>query len=359
MVDPSAVDVERFTDGLPSSVRIKIGISLSGTLPSVCEQLSSILDVTIQKYTLRNSRLLLYVHSNSVPNRIKGESETLLVVSVRDETLKFFDENYKVPHSIAMYIISDMETAQVFYNKLLPIKTNPPATIRWFYLSNGAIDSKGVDLYREGKIYDEHYPFLGKSLEEFYQGFLEDSANVLFLYGQPGTGKTTFIREYLISYAHNAAITYDSRVLQSDELYIRYIVGDYDVLVIEDADSLLLDRAKSGNETMSKILNAADGLIRGKSKKKFIFTTNLPTLRDVDPALLRLGRCYDVISFRELTTKEAVNAAEVAGLNFIPKEGRKNYTLAEIFNQKEDSSKVGNSSTDYDERYFTERPGFL
>ena len=80
---------------------------------------------------------------------------------------------------------------------------------------------------------------------------------------------------------------------------------------------------------MFKILNASDGLIK-LPNKKMIFTANLADDSQIDPALTRPGRCYDVIHFRELTFEEASAAAKAANIQ-PPKENR-NYTLSELFN---------------------------
>jgi hypothetical protein len=63
---------------------------------------------------------------------------------------------------------------------------------------------------------------------------------------------------------------------------------------------------------MGKLLNTADGLVR--TNKKVILSANITHLENVDSALTRPGRCFDVLRFRELTVKEAAAAALAAGI---------------------------------------------
>jgi hypothetical protein len=67
-----------------------------------------------------------------------------------------------------------------------------------------------------------------------------------------------------------------------------------------------------------------------------IFSTNLPSIRDVDPALIRPGRCFDVLSFDQLDGKQATKLAEKLGVSYETKSSGK-YSIAEIFNKKLDS----------------------
>jgi ATP-dependent 26S proteasome regulatory subunit len=78
-------------------------------------------------------------------------------------------------------------------------------------------------------------------------------------------------------------------------------------------------------------LNVGDGLITVKGKK-LVFSTNLPSVNDVDPALIRPGRCFDIVSFRNYTKKEAKALAKK--LNIDLKADKEEYSLAEIFHEQ-------------------------
>jgi hypothetical protein len=55
----------------------------------------------------------------------------------------------------------------------------------------------------------------------------------------------------------------------------------------------------------------------------------LPSIRDIDPALVRPGRCYDIISFRELSQNEAEKLAKKAGVTL--KDQRMQWTISDVF----------------------------
>jgi SpoVK/Ycf46/Vps4 family AAA+-type ATPase len=185
--------------------------------------------------------------------------------------------------------------------------------------------------------FTEMYPFLkGESLEEYYERFNSSSASILLLQGPPGTGKTTFIRGLLQHLKKNALLSYDEAILKSDNFLSSFIEdSSVNYLIFEDADAYLTSR-ESGNRTIHKFLNAGDGLI-SSSDKKIIFTTNLASLSDVDQALIRPGRCFDVLQFRQLTKDEAIAVAGRQGVEVeLPEQ---NFTIAEIFNSQKYTKK--------------------
>jgi ATP-dependent 26S proteasome regulatory subunit len=83
---------------------------------------------------------------------------------------------------------------------------------------------------------------------------------------------------------------------------------------------------------MHKFLNVSDGLISA-ADKKMVFSTNLPNIQDIDSALMRPGRCFDVVEFRPLTREEAKVVVEETRNGKVP-EGKSQITLAELFSQQ-------------------------
>jgi hypothetical protein len=59
----------------------------------------------------------------------------------------------------------------------------------------------------------------------------------------------------------------------------------------------------------------------------------LPSVSDIDSALTRPGRCFDILNFDLLTTDQARKVAEKLGTS-LPKKEDNRYTIAEIFNAK-------------------------
>jgi hypothetical protein len=213
-------------------------------------------------------------------------------------------------------------------------------TAKWHYLSDGQHHYAEITVDSKVVLRDEYYPFLTQGVEKFIDDYLASNESILILLGPPGTGKSTLLRHMIVSRQLTATLTYEEKLLQQDRLFIQHLSkdGESDVLILEDADVLLESREKCGNHAMNKLLNVSDGIIKVVDKK-IVFTTNLPSTTNIDNALLRPGRCYAAIEFRELTFDEACTAAKVANVP-VPQVDR-NYTLAELFqNQTQEKNMV-------------------
>lgn len=208
------------------------------------------------------------------------------------------------------------------------------AGIDWYYRSGGVIThtSMHTDVI---PILETAYPWINGPISDYIDAFNQSAANVLILQGPPGTGKTTLIKNILAScnaednkHKAVAMLTYDDTLLQDDSFFCAFLSSPTaNYLIIEDADDLLSGR-QEGNSLMRKFLNIGDGLMT-VTDKKIIFSTNLPSINDIDNALVRPGRCFDVLHFRPLTYNESLGVLCEAGKK---KElvSKLNYTLAEL-----------------------------
>lgn len=175
---------------------------------------------------------------------------------------------------------------------------------------------------------DFYYPNITEGLTSYFDSFIHSSANILLLIGPPGTGKTNFLKS-LFNYAkEDIQLTYDEKLIESGSYFSDFLGSKKKFLVIEDADTILASR-NDGNKLISKFLNTADGILPN-NKKKLIFTTNLPNVRDVDKALIRPGRCFDVLEIGYLNKEQATKIADhiEVDLSVLNKD---KYTLAEIY----------------------------
>lgn len=144
---------------------------------------------------------------------------------------------------------------------------------------------------------------------------------------------TTFLRGLIHHAKTSATVTYDPEILNKDSIFADFIDDDEcNIMVLEDADTLLMAR-KEGNSLMQRFLNVGDGLVTS-SGKKLIFSTNLESTTDIDPALLRPGRLFDIVQFELLTKEQAQTVAK--DFNIELNHDSEFYSIAEIFHDKID-----------------------
>jgi hypothetical protein len=162
------------------------------------------------------------------------------------------------------------------------------ATVEWWYQApHGGADSHNITMQPPPPIHDSYYPWLDEPVANYFARYLGDSASVLFIMGEPGTGKTSLLRHFIYEHQLKAVITYEEKLLNSDEMFVHFLaMGDDAVMVIEDAEALVQARDEGGGGLMTRFLNVSDGLVH-LARRKIIFTTNQNDFRGIDPALIR------------------------------------------------------------------------
>ena len=226
-------------------------------------------------------------------------------------------------NKITLQVNSPLAFAKKFDTYMGNTLNRMESMVRWVYGTHGQTADVPLN-YKQA--YNEFYPFINEPLDKYFTNYMDSDASVLILIGPPGTGKTTFIKNLLHFSGSDALVTFDPNIMASDSIFARFIEDETNFMVMEDADAFLKART-DGNNMMHKFLNVSDGLISA-SGKKMVFSTNLPSIRDVDEALMRPGRCFDVIEFRPLNLSEAEALNAIVPVN-IPDTGDA-FTLAEL-----------------------------
>lgn len=259
-------------------------------------------------YTFHSTSELFYFYSEHTIGKFKYNNTGL-------------DEGY-----ILYTRESDKDLLNTIVNKVAD--NSRKIEIRWYTDAQGNYYNI-VEMYND-VVFDSMYPFITSGINNYIDDFLKSKSSILVLLGKPGTGKTSFIRYLMSKMGKKAYLTYNHDLFKNDEMFAQFVSSKSSgAFIIEDADVLLKSR-ESGNELMQKFLQLGEGVIK-LNGKKLIFSTNLPSTKDMDEALLRQGRTYDVLEFRPMTFDEANDACK--DLKLEPLLENREYKLTEIFNR--------------------------
>lgn len=288
-------------------------VTYHSTLPVLKEViLSKMADFEgyVQQYQLSKSRCIL------VLNSVEMDDKSLVILKKETSNTVSATYHYGISAPLLEELVGD--TMKV-----------PDTIVSWVYSEYG--DSVDIPLDRNERFpIDEMYPHLnGESVTDYFERFFHSSSSILLLIGPPGTGKTTFIRGLLTHLNVSAYITYDEKLMKKDQFFADYMSSDKEVLILEDADNFLRPRDE-GNDVMHKFLNMSDGLVT-RLGKKMIFSTNLPSVDDIDSALIRPGRCFDVFKFNTLNKEQSKKLSDKVG-STLDLSTKPEWTVAEIFN---------------------------
>ena len=175
---------------------------------------------------------------------------------------------------------------------------------------------------------------------------VDNSKGLVLLHGDAGTGKTTYIR-YLINKVKKTIIYIPPNMVNalSDPALIKFFIDHRNsVLVIEDAENVLITRNAGSTQAIANLLNISDGLLSDITNIQVVATFNTD-IRNIDEALLRKGRLIAKYEFKPLELDRAEKLCENIGKSL-----NGSHTLADIYNAddidfKKKTSKLGFKKT--------------
>jgi DNA replication protein DnaC len=191
---------------------------------------------------------------------------------------------------------------------------------------------------------ENYYPYIDTN--EMFSQFMMSDSNILLLSGEPGTGKTRLgdtLMQYLLEKAditevkkkrtiqeqiEDTLIEVDVMTQESSGVKVAYIKNEeilsmdsfwnilqeeeYHLIFLDDLDFSLLPRTQNistsediqKNKFISNLLSFTDGIFNAGNKTKFVITSNRD-VTEIDTAVLRKGRTFDILNLRQLKHEEA------------------------------------------------------
>lgn len=210
-----------------------------------------------------------------------------------------------------------------------------PFEINLITKTQSGLSLRPMEIKRTKLDLDLYYEDDFKKVDEIVSQRLnkEKDKGIVLLHGLPGTGKTTYLR-YLIGRIKKRVLFVSpgaaAHIMNPD--FIELLIQNPDcVLVIEDAENVIMDRKISSNDSVSNLLNISDGLLADFLNVQIICTFN-NSLTLVDSALLRKGRLIAKYEFGKLGINKSQRLSQHFGHDNLINQPM---TIAEIANQHE------------------------
>ena len=214
-------------------------------------------------------------------------------------------------------------------------KRRKPLEINLIVRNGNYLELKSMEIKRTRLDLELFYEDDFKGTDEIIRKRLnqKNDKGIVLLHGLPGAGKTTYLR-YLIGKIKKRVMFLPPNIAGNmiDPEFIDLLVDNPNsVVIIEDAENIIMDRKASQNSSVSNLLNISDGLLADFLNVQLICTFN-SSLTMVDTALMRKGRLIAKYEFGKLNTGKAQKLSDHLGYSTII---TRPMTIAEIANQHE------------------------
>jgi ATPase family protein associated with various cellular activities (AAA) len=216
-----------------------------------------------------------------------------------------------------------------------------PREVNLVIRGNHRLELKGMEIKRIRLNLDLFYGEEFKAVDELIRKRLsaKKDKGIVLLHGLPGSGKTTYLR-YLIGKIRKRVLFISPSVAGDlmNPHFIELLTNNPgSVVIIEDAENVIMDRKHSPGSSVSNLLNISDGLLADFLNVQLICTFN-NSLTLIDSALLRKGRLIAKHEFGKLSVKQSQRLSDHLGFDTVIS---RPMTIAEISNQHEQTVEPG------------------
>lgn len=164
-----------------------------------------------------------------------------------------------------------------------------------------------------------------------------NNKGLYMFHGEPGTGKSSFIK-HLTTVVKKEFIfiptSFIEKFISDPDIFAILIRRKNCVLILEDAEKILISREKEDNQFISTLLNISDGILSDILEASVVLTYNCDDTK-IDKALKRKGRTMVDYKFNKLTIEESKKLAK--HLKIDDNKIEKAMTLSEIYNMEDEN----------------------
>ena len=258
-----------------------------------------------------------------------------------NNAIKYFSDKarlYVAGNSINSFISAygtSEDVIQIIWNtfkKYIKEENAIDVYVNSYFMSGGNLDDSKKRMKTDDMKFlsKNYYPYI--DTEAMFNQFFTGSENIFLIVGLPGLGKTK-LGTLAIQHAflNSDKLPYDKKldnpglddqyinivyvksidVLINDKFWRKLEADQIDIVIIDDLDYMLTRRNAevqtvedtNKNTFINQFLSFTDGV--EKNHTKFIITTNQP-FDEIDSALLRKGRLFDIIELRMLHYDEGL-----------------------------------------------------
>jgi hypothetical protein len=261
------------------------------------------------------------------------------IIILNNDSLAVFDEGWcELLHNgkIESWLLEFTVTMSAFKIR----ERRKPLEINLIVEGSYGLDLRSMEIKRTKLDLTLFYEDDFKAVDEVIQERLrkKEDKGIVLLHGLPGTGKTTYLR-YLIGRIKKRVLFVSpniARNLMNPEFIDLLIDNPNTVVIIEDAEHIIMDRRTTGGSSVSNLLNISDGLLADFLNVQLICTFN-SSLTMIDSALLRKGRLIAKYEFGKLGIAKAQALSNHLGFDTVIS---KQMTIAEVANQHEKEQPV-------------------
>jgi ATPase family associated with various cellular activities (AAA) len=256
------------------------------------------------------------------------------VILLNNNCLVEFDDDYcEILHDGKQEVFVQELTELV--NQFKERQRRQPLEINLIVRNGSRLDLKAMEIKRNrldiGLFYEDDFALVDEQIRKRLN--TKKDKGIVLLHGLPGTGKTTYLR-YLVGKIKKRVLFLSPTVAENlmNPEFVELLIDNPDtVVIIEDAENIIMDRKFSNSSSVSNLLNISDGLLADFLNVQLICTFN-NSLTMVDSALMRKGRLIAKYEFGKLSIEKAQRLSSHLGLKQVID---KPMTIAEIANPHE------------------------